>query len=244
MAGFFHSSSSNERLMTRLREGCAFEVDAVLFDMDGTLVDSTAVVVRLWRQWAARHGVDPEAVLAVSHGRRGDDVVAEFALAGTDVPAEVAWLAARELTDRDGIVPVRGAAALLDALPVERVAVVTSATRQLAAVRMGAAGLAVPPVLVGADEVTRGKPDPEGYREAARRLGVDVARCLVVEDAPAGLEAGRASGARVIAVATTLPPNALEAWDWVPDLAALSATWASTNAAGAGDGALLRVTVV
>ena len=230
--------------MTRLPPGCAFDIDAVLFDMDGTLVDSSAVVVRLWRQWAARHGVDPEAVLAVSHGRRGDDVVAEFAPAGTDLPAEVAWLAAREVTDRNGIVAVPGAAELLEALTLERVAVVTSATRQLAAVRMAAAGLPVPPVLVGADEVARGKPDPEGYREAARRLGVEVARCLVVEDSPAGLEAGRASGARVIAVATTLPPNALEAWDWVPDLAALSATRASTGAAGAVDGRPLRVTVV
>lgn len=230
--------------MTRLREGDTFDVDAVLFDMDGTLVDSTAVVVRLWRQWAARHGVDPEAVLAVSHGRRGDDVVAEFAPVGTDVPAEVAWLAARELTDQDGIVRVPGAAELLEALTLERVAVVTSATRELAALRMSAAGLPVPPVLVGADEVTRGKPDPEGYREAARRLGVEVARCLVVEDAPAGLEAGRASGARVIAVATTLRPEALEAWDWVPDLAALAATRATSNTADAADRRPLRVTVV
>ena len=205
----------------QLLTGTVFDVDAVLLDMDGTLVDSTAVVVRLWRTWAARHGVDPEAILAVSHGRRGDDVLAEFAPSGVNQEAELKWLAARELIEREGIVPVRGAAALLAALPADRVAVVTSATRELTAVRMRAAGLPVPRLLVAADDVARGKPDPEGYQRAARLLGADPAHCLVVEDAPAGLQAGRAAGARVIAVATTLAREALEAWDWVPDLAAL-----------------------
>ena len=205
----------------QLLAGTSFDVDAMLLDMDGTLVDSTAVVVRLWRSWAARHGVDPEAVLAVSHGRRGDDVLAEFAPPGVDQEAELKWLAARELAERDGIVAVPGAAALLAALPPSRVAVVTSATRELTAVRMEAAGLPVPRILVGADDVTRGKPDPEGYQRAARLLGVDPARCAVVEDAPAGLEAGRAAGARVIAVATTLSRDMLDAWDWIPNLAPL-----------------------
>lgn len=205
----------------QLLAGTSFDVDAMLLDMDGTLVDSTAVVVRLWRSWAARHGVDPEAVLAVSHGRRGDDVLAEFAPPGVDQVAELKWLAARELAERDGIVAVPGAAALLAALPPRRVAVVTSATRELTAVRMEAAGLPVPRILVGADDVTRGKPDPEGYQRAARLLGVDPARCAVVEDAPAGLEAGRAAGARVIAVATTLSRDMLDAWDWIPNLAPL-----------------------
>jgi sugar-phosphatase len=100
-------------------------------------------------------------------------------------------------------------------------AVVTSATRELTAVRMQAAGLSVPRILVGADDVTRGKPHPEGYQRAASLLGVDPARCLVIEDASAGLEAGRAAGARVIAVATTLSGDMLDAWDWIPDLTAL-----------------------
>jgi sugar-phosphatase len=205
----------------QLRTGTAFDVDAVLLDMDGTLVDSTAVVVRLWRSWASRHGVDPEAILAMSHGRRGDDVLAQFAPPGVDQVAELKWLAARELVERDGIVAVRGAAELLAALPTDRVAVVTSATRELTAVRMNAAALPVPRTVVGADDVVRGKPDPEGYERAADLLRVDPARCLVIEDASAGLEAGRAAGARVIAVATTLSGHALDAWDWIPDLTAL-----------------------
>jgi len=209
------------RYLMQLLTGTTFDVDAVLLDMDGTLVDSTAVVVRLWRTWAARHGVDPEAILAVSHGRRGDDVLAEFAPAGVDQEAELKWLAARALVERDGIVAFPGAAALLAALPADRIAVVTSADRELTAARMQAAALSVPRILVGADDVARGKPDPEGYQRAASLLGVDPARCLVVEDASAGLEAGRAAGARVIAVATTLSRDVLEVWDWIPDLAAL-----------------------
>src|SRR5689334_15572640 len=133
----------------QLLPGTVFDVDAVLLDMDGTLVDSTAVVVQLWRTWAARHDVDPEAILAVSHGRRGDDVLAEFAPPNVDQEAELKWLAARELVEREGIVAVPGAAALLAALPADRMAVVTSATRELTAVRMQAAALPVPQVLVG-----------------------------------------------------------------------------------------------
>lgn len=226
----------------RLPTGTTFDVDAVLLDMDGTLVDSTAVVVQLWRTWAARHGVDPEAILAVSHGRRGDDVLPEFAPPGVDQVAELKWLAARELLVRDGIVAVPGAAALLAALPAERIAVVTSATRELTAVRMQAAGLPVPRILVGADDVARGKPDPEGYHRAARLLGVDPTRCLVVEDASAGLEAGRAVGARVIAVATTLSRDVLDVWDWIPDLEALR-IGGDRGATSTTSAAPLRVTI-
>ena len=226
----------------RLPPGTVFDVHAVLLDMDGTLVDSTTVVVRLWRSWAARHGVDAEAILAVSHGRRGDEVVAQFAPPDVDREAELEWLAARELIERDDIVAVPGAAALLAALPSDRTAVVTSATRELTAVRMQAAGLRVPNCLVGADDVVHGKPDPEGYKRAAALLGVDPAHCLVVEDAPAGLEAGRAAGARVIAVATTLSAQALDAWDWVPALTALRI---ADTTAGRPDAqsARLRVTI-
>jgi sugar-phosphatase len=160
-------------------------------------------------------------------------------------PAATAKAIGLELTELEGLVPVPGAETLLAVLTTlgpDRVAVVTSATRALAAVRMEAAGLPVPPVLVGADEVAKGKPDSEGYRLSARRLGIDPARCLVVEDAPAGLEAGRAAGARVLAVATTLPPRALAAWDWVPDLTAL-AVRVRTSALDAGDTPPLQVTV-
>src|ERR1043166_5765808 len=140
----------------RLPAGTSFDVDAVLFDMDGTLVDSTAVVAGLWRMWASRHGIDPEAILAVSHGRRGEEVMAEFAPPGIDQAADLKWLEACALVERAGIVAIRGAARLLDELPANRVAVVTSATRELTTVRMQAASLPVPQVIVGAADVVRG----------------------------------------------------------------------------------------
>lgn len=230
----------------RLAAGTRIEAEAVLFDMDGTLVDSTSAVERTWRRWAARHGLDSEAILAVSHGRRGAEVAAEFAPVGTDLACEDAWLREAELTEREGIVPVRGAAALLAALPPKRVAIVTSATRELALVRLALAGLPAPDVMVTAEDVTRGKPDPEGYRAAARRLGMEPGQCLVVEDAPAGLRAGRASGARVLAVATTLRPPELDEWDWTPDLAALGVAPAESEAppkAGASERPLLDTPV-
>lgn len=201
----------------RLATGTRIEVEAVLFDMDGTLVDSTSVVERIWRCWAARHGLDPDAILAVSHGRRGEETIAEFAPVGTDLARETEWMQEAELAERKGIVPVWGAAALLAALPPERTAVVTSASRELALVRLSLAGLPAPDVMITAEDVVRGKPDPEGYERAARRLGVAPGRCLVVEDAPAGLRAGQAAGARVLAVATTLQLPELDEWDWMPD---------------------------
>ena len=214
----------------RLATGTRIEVEAVLFDMDGTLVDSTSVVERIWRRWAARHGLDPDAILAVSHGRRGEETIAEFAPTGADLAREVEWMREAELAEREGIVPVRGAAALLAALPPERAAVVTSATRELALVRLSLAGLPAPAVMITAEDVVRGKPDPEGYEAAARRLRVAPGRCLVVEDAPAGLRAGQAVGARVLAVATTLQPPELDEWDWMPDLATLRVEHAGRGA--------------
>lgn len=206
----------------RLTDGVRIKAEAVLFDMDGTLVDSTAAVERVWRRWAARHALDPDAILKVSHGRRTAETVATFVPSGIDPAAEVAWLLELELTEQDGIVPVPGAKELLEVLPKERVAVVTSAPRLLALMRIALAGLPEPCVMISAEDVTQGKPDPEGYLEAARRLGVTAAECLVVEDAPAGLEAGLAAGAQVLALATTLLPAELDAWDWVSDLTAIS----------------------
>ena len=175
---------------------------ALLFDMDGTLVDSSAVVERIWRQFARRHGLDPAELLAASHGRRTGDVIARFAPAGVDVAAETALTVAQEVDDSDGVAAVPGAAELLAGLPADRWALVTSAGRDLAVRRMAMAGLDLPSVIISADDVHAGKPDPEGYLAAASRLGVPAATTIVFEDTDAGLAAARAAGAREVAVGT------------------------------------------
>lgn len=185
-----------------------FSCDAVLFDMDGTLVDSTECVERQWYRWAGRHGLDAGRILRVSHGRRTIETIRDVA-PHLAVEEEAAWFEQEELKDRDGILAVPGAIALLGGIPPHRWAVVTSASRELATLRMECAGLTIPDVLVSADDVRRGKPDPEGYLTAAQRLGVQAGRCLVIEDTPAGIEAGRAAGMPVLAVTTTFPGDAL-----------------------------------
>jgi sugar-phosphatase len=189
---------------------------AVLFDMDGTLIDSTPAVARSWRRWAAEEGLDP-ARLGGLHGVPAAAIV-ELLLAERDAVARAASLErinAIELEDLDGIVVLPGAEAALTALAAldagERAvsAIATSCTRPLALARIGATGLPAPGVVVTADDVERGKPDPAPYRLAAQRLGADPARCLVVEDAPAGLASGRAAGCATLAVATTHTVGAL-----------------------------------
>src|SRR5690242_10851930 len=146
-----------------------FTCRAVLFDLDGVLVDSTAVVERHWRLWAAERGLDAEAILRVAHGRRTIETVRDFA-PQIDAEAEAARIDEREMLDGDGIVALPGALALLRALP--RWTVVTSAPRAMAVGRLEGTGLPVPDQLVPADELTHGKPDPEGYLRGARLLGV------------------------------------------------------------------------
>jgi sugar-phosphatase len=180
----------------------------VLSDLDGVLVDSQASIMRAWRWWGERHGVEPAAIDAVQHGRPSGEIVAALAPA-LDARAESRALDLRQAGDTDGIVALPGAAEMLDAFRPDRVAVVTSCTAPLARARLEAAGLRAPSVLVTADRLRRGKPDPEGYLLAARELGAEPSECVVLEDAPAGVQAGRAAGMRVVGVLTTHAPDAL-----------------------------------
>jgi len=190
---------------------------AVLFDMDGTLIDSTPSVERCWARWAQEMGVDLQRLLGW-HGVPAR-AIAEALLPPERVEAGVARINQLEVEDTDGIRPLPGAAEALGLLPAGRAAIATSCTRPLAGARIAAAGLVVPDVVVTADDVVRGKPDPEPFVLAAQRLGVDPARCLVVEDAPAGLAAARAAGCATLAVTTTTPPEGLDADVVVRDLA-------------------------
>jgi mannitol-1-/sugar-/sorbitol-6-phosphatase len=176
--------------------------DAVLFDMDGTLVDSTAAVERAWARWGARRGVSLAAILAVSHGRPTLETLALVAPQWASAE-EAAALDAQEADDGEGLVAVTGARELTSALPAGRWGVVTSAGRALARTRLTAAGLPLPDVLVTIDDVSPGKPHPAGYLEAARRLSAAPERCVIFEDAPVGVRAGLAAGATVIGMTTT-----------------------------------------
>jgi sugar-phosphatase len=192
---------------------------ALLCDLDGTLVDSSAVIERCWRIWADEYGLDADAVIGISHGRRSEDTVAELFASAADRARALARIDSLELADLEGVVPVPGAAGFLARLRTGSWAVVTSGSRALMTARIEAARLPTPGVLITAEDVTAGKPDPEGYLLAARRLGVAAADCVVVEDAPAGIQAGKAMGARVLAVAVTHPAGELGMADAVvPDL--------------------------
>jgi sugar-phosphatase len=178
--------------------------DGFLFDMDGTLVDSTAVVEAVWTRFAAQYGLDAEAIIRYSHGRPSMATLAEFL---PDHPrgereAIAADLAEQELADTDGIVEIPGAGAMMTILrdAGAPLAVVTSAPRDLALLRMKAAAVPVPDVLISADDITRGKPDPQGFLQAAGLLGIPPARCAAFEDSEAGLLAARAAGTTTIVV--------------------------------------------
>lgn len=170
---------------------------AVLLDNDGVLVDSTASGEAAWRTWAARWGLDPEAVVAVVHGVRSRETVARFVPAA-DVDAATAEIDALELADTAGTVAIPGAPALVASLPDDARAVVTSAPRALAVARLAAAGVPVPSTVVSSEDVTRGKPAPDPYLAAAARLGVGPASCVVLEDSPSGIRAARAARAGAV----------------------------------------------
>lgn len=181
---------------------------AVLFDMDGTLVDSTALVDRIWTDFSAEHGLDAEAVLAYAHGRPTIATLREFLPGHPDHAGLVGQLEDVELGTGGGTVEVPGAVDLVRSLPDGSWALVTSAGRDLARLRLGEVGLALPAVTVTSEDVRVGKPDPEPYLLAAERLGVDPHDCVVVEDAPAGVAAGLAAGAAVVVVGEYGGPDA------------------------------------
>jgi len=192
----------------------------ILFDLDGVLVDSTECVERSWRTWATRRGLDPERVMQVAHGRRTIETVALVA-PHLSLTEEVAALEGVEAHTTDGVYEIPGARELLERLPSDAWAVVTSGVRAVATLRIRHTGLPMPRVLVCADEIHRGKPDPEGYLNAAARLGRAPADCVVIEDTPPGLEAARAAGMRSIGIAGTYPASALMADLVVPSLTSL-----------------------
>lgn len=194
---------------------------ALLFDLDGVLVDSTPAVTRVWHQWAIEYGFEPEKTVREAHGRPSIESIREL-LPEADHEALNSELEAREIADLDGVIPLPGAIELINSLPPDRWAIVTSCTRDLAEVRIRAAGLPVPPNIVTSSDITNGKPHPEPYLKGAEILGVSPADCIVLEDVPAGILAGKAAGARVIALRTTATADELRSAspDWILDTCA------------------------
>ena len=189
----------------------------ILSDLDGVLVDSHASIMRAWRWWGALHGVESAAIEGVQQGRPSGEVIASLA-PGLDAEAESRAIDLRQADDTDGVIALPGASRLLAGS--DPVAVVTSCTVPLATARLRAAGLPVPDVLVTPERLSRGKPDPEGYLLAATALGAAAADCVVFEDAPAGIEAGRAAGMHVVGITTTHAPEELDAHELAPSIAA------------------------
>jgi mannitol-1-/sugar-/sorbitol-6-phosphatase len=189
---------------------------ALLFDLDGVLIDSTPAVARVWHRWAVEHGFNPEEVVARAHGRPSLTTVREY-LPHADHEKENREVERREIEDLEGVVPLPGAVHLLSILPEGRWTIVTSCTRKLAEVRIRAAGLRAPKRMITSNDITHGKPDPEPYLKAASMLGFPTDECVVLEDVPAGIRAGKAAGARVIAFTTTVREAELRqaGADWV-----------------------------
>ncbi len=195
--------------------------DALLFDLDGVLINSTPAVARVWRKWAIEHGFNPEEVVARAHGRPSLTTVREY-LPDADHEAENREVERREIDDLEGVVPLPGAIDFLTSLPPDRWTIVTSCTRPLATVRIAAAGLPQPRKMITSNDITHGKPHPEPYMKGADLLGFSAKDCVVFEDVPAGVRSGKEAGARVIGFTTTVSG---------PDLEKAGADWILKNCA-------------
>ncbi len=194
---------------------------ALLFDLDGVLVDSTPAVERVWSKWATEHGFNPQEVVRKAHGRPSIATLRDL-LPNADHEKENREVERREIEDLEGVVALPGAKELLSALPTSQWTIVTSCTRALAEVRIRAAGLQMPARMITSNDIQHGKPNPEPYLKGAAMLGFPAANCIVVEDVPAGVRAGKSAGARVIGFTTTLPGN---------ELTAAGANWVVANCA-------------
>jgi mannitol-1-/sugar-/sorbitol-6-phosphatase len=206
-----HGSCSNPQLAMM-----AIRCSALLFDLDGVLIDSTPAVSRVWHRWAVVHGFDPGKVVKMAHGRPSRTTIREL-LPNADVQKEDREVERMEIEDLDGVVLLPGARQLLESLPRDRWTIATSSTRPLAEVRLRAAGVPIPKTMVTASDVKIGKPDPEPYLKAAAILNYAASDCVVVEDVPAGIRSGKAAGARVIAFLTMIERGELQSAgpDWI-----------------------------
>lgn len=206
-----------------------FYCSAILFDLDGVLADSTRAVDREWRAWAERKGVDGDAIMAIAHGVRTIEVIRRVA-PHLDAEAEASAIENHEAHDQQGVVVMPGAAELVRSIPLGRWGVVTSGSKLLATNRLRYCGLPVPEVLVTSDDVINGKPHPEPYLRGAEWMGVSPAECLVIEDAPAGIESARAGGMSVLGITSTYAVTALEHADQV--IAKLGQVRVTSNGSG------------
>jgi mannitol-1-/sugar-/sorbitol-6-phosphatase len=206
-----------------------FQCAAILFDLDGVLADSTGSVDREWRAWAREHGIDEAKVLAIAHGVRSVEVIRAVA-PHMDAEAEALKLEKHEADDQHGVVPMPGAGELVASIPAGHWGVVTSGSRRLATARLRLVGIPLPKVMVTADDVVNGKPHPEPYLKGAELLGVSPGDCLVIEDAPAGIQAARAGGMKIVGITSTYPAKTLAQADAV--IEKLAAIRVTLNGAG------------
>jgi sugar-phosphatase len=191
-------------------------VQAILFDLDGVLVDSQRAVELVWREWGRLRNRDPEPFIAMAHGRRTSETLRMVA-PDLDAQTEAAVLDRMEEECTEGLIPGRGAIDLVRGIPLGRWGVVTSGHRHVATLRLTSVGIPIPPVLITGDQVSRGKPDPEPYRQGVKMMGCAPSECVVVEDAPPGIVSARDAGVRVIALRTTYGSDALSSADVVVD---------------------------